>query len=85
MNVLNLIGRTEALFNNDLEQCEEELKQKISNSSFLILGGAGSIGQAVAKEIFQRNPKLIHVVEVENPNTKKKNEVPIEGLQSFFG
>ena len=29
MNVLNLIGRTEALFNYDLEQCEEELTQKI--------------------------------------------------------
>ncbi len=33
---------------------------------------------------FSTMPKLIHVVEVENPNTKKKNEVPIEGLQSFF-
>jgi len=29
-------------------------------------------------------PKLIHVVEVKNPKTKKKNEIPIEGLQSFF-
>ena len=33
---------------------------------------------------FSTMPKLIHVVEVKNPNTKKKNEIPIEGLQSFF-
>ena len=33
---------------------------------------------------FDTMPKLIHVVEVKNPKTKKKNEIPIEGLQSFF-
>ena len=33
---------------------------------------------------FNTMPKLIHVVEVKNPKTKKKNEIPIEGLQSFF-
>ena len=33
---------------------------------------------------FNTMPKLIHVVEVQNPKTKKKNEIPIEGLQSFF-
>ena len=34
---------------------------------------------------FSTMPKLIHVVEVKNPKTKKKSEIPIEGLQSFFG
>ena len=33
---------------------------------------------------FNTMPKLIHVVEVKNPKTKKKSEVPIEGLQNFF-
>lgn len=33
---------------------------------------------------FSTMPKLLHVVEVKNPKTKKKNEIPIEGLQSFF-
>ena len=33
---------------------------------------------------FNTMPKLIHVVEVKNPKTKKKSEIPIEGLQSFF-
>jgi len=34
---------------------------------------------------FETMPKLQHVVEVKNPKTKKKGEVLIEGLQSFFG
>jgi hypothetical protein len=34
---------------------------------------------------FATMPKLQHVVEVKNPKTKKKNEILIEGLQSFFG
>ena len=33
---------------------------------------------------FETMPKLVHVVEVKNPKTKKKSEFPIEGLQSFF-
>jgi hypothetical protein len=33
---------------------------------------------------FETMPKLIHVIEVTNPVTKKKNEIPIEGLASFF-
>ena len=33
---------------------------------------------------FNTMPKLQHVVDVTNPKTKKKNEIPIEGLQSFF-
>ena len=68
MNVLKLIGRTEGLFNDDIDQREIELRQKISNSSFLVLGGAGSIGQAVVREIFKRNPKSIHVIDLSENN-----------------
>ena len=34
---------------------------------------------------FETMPRLQHVIEVKNPKTKKKNEILIEGLQSFFG
>ena len=40
----------------------------VSNSRFLIIGGAGSIGQAVAKEIFMRNPKALHIVDISENN-----------------
>ena len=34
---------------------------------------------------FQTMPKLRYVVEVINPKTEKKNEIVVEGLQSFLG
>ena len=33
---------------------------------------------------FNTMPKLRHVVEIENPKTKVKSEVPVEGLRSFL-
>ena len=35
-------------------------------------------------KFFDTMPKLLHIIEVKNPKTKKKVEIPIEGLQSFF-
>ena len=35
-------------------------------------------------EFFESMPKLRHVVNVTNPNTKVKNEITIEGLDSFL-
>jgi len=35
-------------------------------------------------EFFETMPKIAHSVEVTNPKTKKKGEVVIEGIQSFF-
>ena len=57
VSILNLIGREEELFVQDLNAFEKQLRQAVSSSTFLIIGGAGSIGQAVTKEIFKRNPK----------------------------
>ena len=39
-----------------------------SNSRFLVLGGGGTIGQAVCKEIFRRNPQALHVVDIAENN-----------------
>ena len=36
-------------------------------------------------EFFNSMPKLRHVVNITNPKTKKKNEIVVEGLQSFLG
>ena len=68
MNVLNLIGRNKELFNDDISDHNLELSNIIENSSFLILGAAGSIGQALAKEIFNRSPKKLHVVDISENN-----------------
>lgn len=68
IDILKLIGRDKALFDSDITGHESELKEIISNSRFLVLGGAGSIGQAVTKEIFKRNPKKLHVVDISENN-----------------
>ncbi|RXJ55365.1 UDP-N-acetylglucosamine 4,6-dehydratase [Candidatus Marinarcus aquaticus] len=67
-NTLHLLGRTEALFTEDLKQLHEQLAQHVQDASFLVLGGAGSIGQAVTKEIFKRHPKKLHVVDISENN-----------------
>ena len=68
MNVLDLIGRSEFLFEKDLCMRKNELKNLISCSRFLVIGGAGSIGQAVVREIFKRDPKVLHVVDISENN-----------------
>jgi FlaA1/EpsC-like NDP-sugar epimerase len=68
MNILNLIGRNKELFNDDISDHNLELSDIIENSSFLVLGAAGSIGQALSKEIFTRNPKIMHVVDISENN-----------------
>lgn len=67
-NCLALIGRSKELFSEEMQQYSEELHSIISKSSFLVLGGAGSIGEAVTKEIFKRNPKKLHVVDISENN-----------------
>jgi FlaA1/EpsC-like NDP-sugar epimerase len=68
VNTLDLIGRTEALFEPDVIAHEAELSEAVSSSRFLVIGGAGSIGQAVVREIFKRHPKTLHVVDISENN-----------------
>lgn len=67
-SVLSLVGREKELFVYDVNSHELELKRTVSNSTFLVIGGAGSIGQAVTKEIFKRNPRKLHVVDISENN-----------------
>lgn len=68
MNILDLIGREKPLFSEDIDRLEEELRGIVNDSSFLVIGGAGSIGQAVTKEIFKRQPQKLHVVDINENN-----------------
>jgi len=67
-NLLNLIGRNKKLFISDILKFDDNLKSIIPDSSFLVLGAAGSIGQAVTKEIFKRKPKKLHIVDISENN-----------------
>ena len=68
MDILKLIGRTAPLFDDDISSRRKELEALVSNSRFLVIGGAGSIGQAVTREIFKRNPLALHVVDISENN-----------------
>ena len=81
MDKLNLIGRKEELFVQDVSDHEQELSKIVSFSSFLVIGGAGTIGQAVVKEVFKRNPKKLHVVDISENNLVEL----VRDLRSSFG
>ncbi len=79
--MLNLIGRNRELFVEDVNQHEAQLAEIVQNSTFLVLGGAGSIGQAVVKEIFKRNPRKLHVVDISENNLVEL----VRDIRSSFG
>ena len=66
--ILELIGRTSTLFGADVDDLSDDLSSLVQGSRFLVIGGAGSIGQAVTKEIFKRIPKVLHVVDISENN-----------------
>lgn len=81
MNILSLIGRDKELFDQDIKNNQKELLDRVSSSRFLVLGGAGSIGQAVTKEVFKRNPKKLHVVDISENNMVEL----VRDIRSSFG
>lgn len=80
-STLSLIGREKELFSNDITNHESQLAEIVSNSRFLVLGGAGSIGQAVTKEIFKRKPAKLHVVDISENNLVEL----VRDIRSSFG
>ena len=68
MDILEIIGRRQPLFDADIAKNESQLTEIVNKSRFLVIGGAGSIGQAVTREIFKRGPKAIHVVDISENN-----------------
>jgi len=79
--ILSLIGRSKELFTEDIQNNNDELKSIVATSTFLVIGGAGSIGQAVTKEIFKRNPKKLHVVDISENNMVEL----VRDIRSSFG
>lgn len=79
--ILKLIGREKELFESDIRANADELQKIVGESSFLVIGAAGSIGQAVTKEIFKRNPKKLHAVDISENNMVEL----VRDIRSSFG
>lgn len=56
-------GRTESLFNADMERATPALREAIAGKRVLAVGGAGSIGSSTIREIARLRPKVLHVVD----------------------
>lgn len=80
-DILQLIGRQNEIFFNDISENEHALNSAVSNSRFLVLGGAGTIGQAVTKEIFKRQPEKLYVVDISENNLAEL----VRDIRSSFG
>lgn len=68
LDTLPLIGRSEPLFTEDLAAHGDQLDELIAGSRFLVVGGAGTIGAAVTRELFGRRPRALHVVDISENN-----------------
>jgi len=79
--MLKLIGRKRLLFTDDIKILSKDLEKIVSDSTFLVIGGAGSIGQAVVKEIFKRNPKKLHIIDISENNLTEL----VRDIRSSFG
>ena len=63
----SLLGRP-PLFADDMSRNEGELDEAVAGARILLVGGAGTIGRAVAREIFSRRPRTLHVVDLSENN-----------------
>ena len=68
MDVLPLIGRERSLFQADAQVHAAELRTALEGRRVLVVGGAGSIGSEVVRQIFRRQPGALHVVDLSENN-----------------
>ncbi|NBC11519.1 MAG: polysaccharide biosynthesis protein, partial [Planctomycetes bacterium] len=67
-STLSLIGRDQSLFADDLARLGPDLDAAVAAGRFLVIGGAGSIGSAVVRELFARKPQVLHVADISENN-----------------
>jgi FlaA1/EpsC-like NDP-sugar epimerase len=81
MQDYELLGRDESLFAADVAENEKAMSEIIRANRFLVIGGAGSIGSAVVRELFKRDAKSLDVVDISENNLVEL----VRGLRSSIG
>lgn len=79
--VLRILERQKPLFVADVQENERLILQEIRRSRILLVGGGGSIGRAVARELFSRSPRALHVVDISENSLVEL----VRDLRSSFG
>ena len=81
LDVLKILERSNPLLINDLEKHAQFIEETVNDSRFLVIGAGGSIGSAVCKEIFKRNAKTLHAIDL---NENGLAEL-VRDIRSSFG
>lgn len=76
-----ILQRKSSFFTDDVKKHQDTLNAIVTSSSFLVIGAAGSIGQAVTQEIFKRKPKKLHAVDISENNLVEL----VRTIRSQFG
>jgi FlaA1/EpsC-like NDP-sugar epimerase len=59
----HIVNRPRSLFNEDIASNQNALSKQIKNKSFLVIGGAGTIGSSYIKSILPFLPKKITIID----------------------
>ena len=65
---LEVIGRSEPLLTKDVKRHERFINESIKGAKILVVGAAGTIGLATTLELFERDPRALHVVDLSENN-----------------
>lgn len=60
---VHITKRPQSLFLNDIEENRDLLSERIDGKSFLVIGGAGTIGSSFIEAVLQFRPKRLYVVD----------------------
>ena len=66
--IRNLLGRPESLFDSDFLLTKDKIIEKARQSTFVVVGGAGSIGSSVVRLLVNLKAKKIQVVDISENN-----------------
>ena len=66
--IKNLLGRSESLFDSDFLLAKDKINDKARRSTFVVVGGAGSIGSSVVRLLVKLRAKKIQVVDISENN-----------------
>lgn len=81
MNVYEIIGHRQPLFEADVSKYEGRLNDAFKGSRVIVYGGAGSIGKEVVEQLFRRQPAALHVVDISENNLTEL----VRNLRSSLG
>jgi FlaA1/EpsC-like NDP-sugar epimerase len=68
MMELSLLNRDRSYFEQDYAENLALIEDMIKGSSILVIGAAGTIGQAVTKELFYLSPAKLHAIDISENN-----------------